>query len=66
MQYHHDFTGVIKSHKPEKNYPMRTIVSTIGKVPCGTSKYLPSRNNTADFKQKHTPCHKFMHICGRS
>lgn len=32
--------GVIKAHKPEKNYPMRTIVSTIGTVPYGTSKYL--------------------------
>ena len=32
--------GVTKAHKPEKNYPMRTIVSNIGKVPYGTSKYL--------------------------
>ena len=32
--------GVVKAHKPEKNYPMRTIVSTIGTVPYGTSKYL--------------------------
>ena len=32
--------GVIKAHKPEKNYPMMTIVSTIGTAPYGTSKYL--------------------------
>ena len=32
--------GVIKAHRPKKNYPMRTIVSTIGTVPYGTSKYL--------------------------
>ena len=32
--------GVIKAHRPEKNYPMKTIVSTIGTVPYGTSKYL--------------------------
>ena len=32
--------GVTKAYKPEKNYPMRTIVSNIGKVPYGTSKYL--------------------------
>ena len=32
--------GVVKTHKPDKNYPMRTIVSTIGTVPYGTSKYL--------------------------
>ena len=28
---------VIKVHKPEKHYPMRTIVSTIGTVPYSTS-----------------------------
>ena len=27
-------------HKPEKNYPMRIIVSTIGTAPYGTSRYL--------------------------
>ena len=32
--------GVVKAHKPEKNYPMRAIVSTIETVPYGTSKYL--------------------------
>ena len=26
--------------KPEKNYPMRTIVTTVGTAPYGTSKYL--------------------------
>jgi len=32
--------GCIKAHKPEKDYPMRTIVSTIGTAFYGTSKYL--------------------------
>ena len=32
--------GVIQAHEPEKNYPMKTIVSTIGTAPYGTSKYL--------------------------
>ena len=32
--------GTIKAHKPEKNYPMRTIVSTIGTPAYGISKYL--------------------------
>ena len=32
--------GVIKAHKPEKNYPMRTIVSSIGTALYGASKYL--------------------------
>ena len=30
----------LKAHKPEKNYPMRTIVSTIGTPAYGMSKYL--------------------------
>ena len=29
-----------KAHKPETNYPMRTIVSTIGTPAYGISKYL--------------------------
>ena len=32
--------GTIKAHKPEKNYPMKTIVSTIGTPAYGISKYL--------------------------
>ena len=30
----------IKAHKAEKNYLMRNIVSTVGAVPYGSSKYL--------------------------
>ena len=30
----------VKAHKPEKNYPMRTVVSTIATPPYGISKYL--------------------------
>ena len=32
--------GTIKVHKPEKNFPMRVIVSPIGTPPYGVSKYL--------------------------
>ena len=32
--------GTIKTHKSEKNYPMRTIVSTIGTPAYGITKYL--------------------------
>ena len=32
--------GTVKAYKPEKNYPMRTVVSTIGTPPYGISKYL--------------------------
>ena len=32
--------GSVKAHKPEKNYPMCTVVSTIGTPPHGISKYL--------------------------
>ena len=30
----------LKAHKPEKNYPMRAVVSTIASPAYGTSKYL--------------------------
>ena len=45
--------GVIKAHKPEKNYPMRTIVSTIGTAPYGTSKYLVDIIQPTLNKNKH-------------
>ena len=32
--------GTIIAHKPEKNFPLRVIDSTIGKLPYGISKYL--------------------------
>ncbi|XP_065650401.1 uncharacterized protein LOC136078552 [Hydra vulgaris] len=32
--------GMIKAHKPEKDYPMRPVVSTINTPPYGTSDYL--------------------------
>ena len=32
--------GTVKAHKPEKNYPMRTVVSTIETLSYGISKYL--------------------------
>ena len=45
--------GVIKAHKPEKNYPMRTIVSTIGTAPYRTSKYLVDIIQPTLNKNKH-------------
>ena len=32
--------GMIKAHKPEKKFPMRTVVSTIGTATYGASKFL--------------------------
>ena len=32
--------GTVKAHKPEKNYPMRIVVSTIGTANYGISDYL--------------------------
>ena len=32
--------GTVKAHKPEKDYPMRIVVSTIGTPPYGISAYL--------------------------
>ena len=32
--------GTIKAHNPEKNFPMRVIVSTISTLPYGISTYL--------------------------
>ena len=32
--------GLVKAHKPEKDYPMRLVVSTIGSPPYGLSSYL--------------------------
>ena len=45
--------GIIKAHKPEKNYLMRNIVSTIGTVPYGTSKYLIEIIQPTVNKSKH-------------
>ena len=41
----------VKAHKPEKNYPVRTVVSTIGTPSYGIFKYLvkiiqPTLNNS--------------------
>ena len=45
--------GVIKAHKPEKKHPLRTIVSTIGTAPYGTSKYLVEIIQPTLNKNKH-------------
>ena len=55
--------GTIKAHKPEKNYPMRTIVSTIGTPAYGISKYLveiiqPTQNKSNNKIQNST---SFLH-----
>ena len=39
--------GTKKVHKPEKNYPMRAIVSTIGTPAYGISE-IPCRNNSTN------------------
>ena len=44
---------VIKAHKPEKDYPMRTRVSTTGTAPYGTSKYLVGIIQPTLNKNKH-------------
>ena len=56
--------GTLKAHKPEKNYPMRAVVSTIGSPPYGTSKYLVKIIQHAINKNKQN--FKFIVICGRS
>ena len=45
--------GTLKVHKPEKNYPMRAVVSTIGSPPYGTSKYLVRIIQPTVNKNKH-------------
>ena len=40
MQYHHNFTELLKPRDQRKKHPMKTIVPTIGTAPYGTSKYL--------------------------
>ena len=54
--------GTLKAHKPEENYPMRAVISTIGSPLYGTWKYLikiiqPTLNKNS---------FKFILICGRS
>ena len=44
---------VIKAHKSEKNYPIKTIVSTIGTAPYRTSKYLVEIIQPTLNKNKH-------------
>ena len=55
--------GTIKSHKPEKKYSVRTIVSTIGTPAYGISKYLveiiqPTQNKSNNKIQNST---SFVH-----
>ena len=47
------FYGVIKAHKPERCYPMRAIVSTIGTPPYGNSQYLVDLIQPTLNKSKH-------------
>ena len=46
--------GTLKAHKPEKNYPMRVVVSTIGSSAYGTSKYLGKIIQPTLNKNKHS------------
>ena len=43
----------LKTHKSEKNYPMRAVVSIIGSPPDGTSKYLVKIIQPTLNKNKH-------------
>ena len=45
--------GVTKAQKPEKNYPMWTIVSTIGTASYDTSEYLMEIIQPTFNKKKH-------------
>ena len=45
--------GVINAQKPEKKYPMWSIVSTVGTAPYGTSKYLVDIIQPSLNKNKH-------------
>ena len=45
--------GTLKARKPEKNYPMRAVVSTKGSPPYGTSKYLVKIIQATLNKNKH-------------
>ena len=54
--------GVIKAHKSEKNYPMRTILSTIGTVPYGTSKYLVEIIQPTLSKKKHRVINSYTFV----
>ena len=49
--------GVIKAHKPEKKYPMGTIVSTIRTAP-----YRACWHHTVYFKQKQTVIDKAITV----
>ena len=58
--------GVVKAHKPEKNYPMRTIVSTIGTVPHGMSKYLAEIIQSTLIKKINRVINSDTFVCKRS
>ena len=53
MLYHHDFTELLKPTNKKKNFPMRTMVSTIETAPYGTSKYLVDVIQPTLNKNKH-------------
>ena len=53
MLYHHDFTELLKTTNKKKNFPMRTMVSTIETAPYGTSKYLVDVIQPTLNKNKH-------------
>ena len=49
----HRLYGTLKAYKPEKNYPMRAVVSTIGSPVYGTLKYLAKIIQRTLNKNKH-------------
>ena len=54
--------GTLKAHKPEKNYPMRAVVSTIGSPAYGTSKYLVKIIQPTLNKNKHRVLNSFTFL----
>ena len=54
--------GVIKAYKLEKNYPMRTIVSTVVTAPYDTSKYLVEIMQPTLNKNKHRVINSYTFV----
>ena len=54
--------GTLKAHKPEKNYPMTAVVSTIGSPPYGTSKYLVKIIKPTLNKNKHSVLNSYSFV----
>ena len=54
--------GTLKAHRPEKNYPMRAVVSIIISPPYGTSKYLVKIIQRTLNKNKHRVLNSYSFV----